>query len=57
MFEEEDAEAGCRMMAKCCACGAFNPARAEELLFRMQERGFLHSPRGFSTLETAPKGR
>jgi hypothetical protein len=32
-----------RMMAKCCECGAFNPARAEALLERMRERGFLHS--------------
>ncbi len=30
-----------RLMAKCCECGAFNPARAEALLARMQERGFL----------------
>jgi hypothetical protein len=34
-----------RMMAKCCECGAFNPLRAEMLLTRMQERGFLDSPR------------
>lgn len=34
-----------RMMAKCCECGAFNPARAEALLTRMRERGFLHSAR------------
>jgi len=34
-----------RMMAKCCECGAFNPARAEALLTRMRERGFLHSER------------
>ncbi len=34
-----------RMMAKCCECGAFNPARAEALLSRMRERGFLNSPR------------
>jgi hypothetical protein len=34
-----------RMMAKCCECGAFNPARAEELLTRMRERGFLYSER------------
>jgi len=33
------------MMAKCCMCGAFNPARAEALLDKMLERGFLHSPR------------
>ena len=33
------------MMAKCCMCGAFNPARAEALLNKMLERGFLHSPR------------
>lgn len=33
------------MMAKCCECGAFNPARAEALLERMQERGFLYSER------------
>jgi hypothetical protein len=32
-----------RMMAKCCECGAFNPARAEALLERMRHRGFLHS--------------
>ena len=34
-----------RMMAKCCECGAFNPARAEALLERMRERGFLYSER------------
>jgi hypothetical protein len=33
------------MMAKCCECGAFNPARAEALLTRMRECGFLDSPR------------
>jgi len=33
------------MMAKCCECGAFNPARAEALLSRMQECGFLRSAR------------
>jgi hypothetical protein len=32
-----------RMMAKCCECGAFNPARAEALLDRIWSRGFLHS--------------
>lgn len=34
-----------RMMAKCCECGAFNPARAESLLARMCEKGFLYSER------------
>lgn len=34
-----------KMMAKCCECGAFNPARAEALLARMRERGFLYSER------------
>ncbi len=34
-----------RMMAKCCECGAFNPARAEALLTRMRDRGFLYSKR------------
>jgi hypothetical protein len=34
-----------RMMAKCCECGAFNPSRAEALLTRMRDQGFLHSPR------------
>jgi hypothetical protein len=34
-----------RMMAKCCECGAFNAARAEALLTRMRERGFLDSKR------------
>lgn len=34
-----------KMMAKCCECGAFNPARAESLLARMRERGFLYSER------------
>jgi hypothetical protein len=34
-----------RMMAKCCMCGAFNPARAEVLLERMRESGFLYSRR------------
>ncbi len=33
-----------RMMAKCCECGAFNPSRAEALLTRMRDRGFLDSP-------------
>jgi len=33
------------MMAKCCMCGAFNPARAEALLEKMLEKGLLHSPR------------
>lgn len=28
-------------MAKCCECGAFNPARAEKLLRNMLEKGFL----------------
>ena len=30
-----------RIMGKCCECGAFNPQRAERLLERMQERGYL----------------
>ncbi len=34
-----------RTMVKCCECGAFNPARAEALLERMRERGFLYSER------------
>jgi pentatricopeptide repeat protein len=34
-----------RMLAKCCACGAFNPDRAEALFERMRERGFLYSKR------------
>jgi hypothetical protein len=34
-----------RMLAKCCACGAFNPARAEVLFERMLEKGFLYSRR------------
>ncbi|MEW6334945.1 MAG: hypothetical protein AB1558_11810 [Thermodesulfobacteriota bacterium] len=34
-----------RMMAKCCECGAFNPLRAETLLTRMLEQGFLLSQR------------
>jgi len=34
-----------KMMAKCCECGAFNPTRAEQLLTRMRERGFLYSER------------
>ena len=28
-----------RIMAKCCACGAFNPARAEMLLEKMKKQG------------------
>jgi hypothetical protein len=32
-----------RMMAKCCECGVFNPARAEALLTRMRDRGFLYT--------------
>ena len=34
-----------RMMAKCCECGAFNPSRAEALLMRMRDSGFLYSQR------------
>ena len=34
-----------RLMAKCCECGAFNPSRAEALLTRMREHGFLNSQR------------
>ncbi|MEI7670614.1 MAG: hypothetical protein WCK00_00730 [Deltaproteobacteria bacterium] len=34
-----------RMLAKCCECGAFNPARAEALFERMLERSFLHTAR------------
>ena len=34
-----------RMLAKCCECGAFNPARAEALFERMREQGFLYSRR------------
>jgi len=34
-----------RMMAKCCECGAFNTLRAETLLARMLELGFLVSQR------------
>ena len=34
-----------RMMAKCCECGSFNPFRAEALLTRMPDRGFLDSQR------------
>jgi hypothetical protein len=30
-----------KIMAKCCVCGVFNPARAEILLKKMQERGYL----------------
>jgi hypothetical protein len=37
-----------RMMAKCCMCGAFNPARAEDLLTRMRDRGFLYSKTAMS---------
>jgi len=46
-----------RMMAKCCECGAFNPARAEALLDRMRNRGFLHSERRASSngLATLPE--
>jgi hypothetical protein len=33
------------MMAKCCECGAFNPSRAEALLTRMRDQGFLSSKR------------
>jgi len=28
-----------RIMAKCCACGAFNPTRAEMLLEKMKKQG------------------
>lgn len=34
-----------KMMAKCCMCGAFNPARAEALLERMRASGFLYAKR------------
>jgi hypothetical protein len=34
-----------RLMAKCCECGAFNPSRAESLLMRISESGFLSSKR------------
>jgi hypothetical protein len=46
-----------RMMAKCCECGAFNPARAEALLDRMRSRGFLHSEKRASShgLATLPE--
>lgn len=30
-----------KIMAKCCVCGVFNPARAEILLEKMQEIGYL----------------
>jgi hypothetical protein len=30
-----------KIMAKPCVCGVFNPARAETLLKKMQESGFL----------------
>jgi hypothetical protein len=30
-----------KIMAKCCVCGVFNPARAEILLERVQESGYL----------------
>jgi hypothetical protein len=30
-----------RIMAKCCECGVFNPARAEALLERIQKKGSL----------------
>jgi hypothetical protein len=43
------------MMAKCCECGAFNPARAEALLERMRERGFLHSAAFSHGLATLPE--
>ena len=33
------------MMAKCCECGAFNPFRAEALITRMRDQGFLGSPK------------
>jgi hypothetical protein len=46
-----------RMMAKCCECGAFNPARAEALLERMRERGFLHSAPPSHGLATLPEKR
>jgi hypothetical protein len=31
------------VMAKCCECGVFNPIRAEKLLEKIQEEGFLYS--------------
>ena len=34
-----------RMMAKCCLCGAFNPVRAEALLTKMLDQGWLHAPK------------
>lgn len=30
-----------RIMAKCCVCGVFNPARAEAMLERIQKKGSL----------------
>ena len=33
-----------RLMAKCCMCGAFNPTRAEALLQKMLDEGWLHAP-------------
>jgi hypothetical protein len=33
-----------RIMAKCCECGVFNPARAEQLLRRMQDAGCRPAP-------------
>ena len=34
-----------KIMAKCCVCGVFNPARAEILLERVQESGYLSGER------------
>jgi uncharacterized Zn finger protein len=31
-------EEAARMMARCCECGAFNPARAEVLLERIHKK-------------------
>ncbi len=32
-----------RVLARCCECGVFNPARAEHLLEKVQKSGFLSS--------------
>ena len=36
---------GARLLAKCCECGVFNPARAEILLERVQKKGLLVAER------------
>jgi len=44
-------KAAARMLGKCCECGVFNPARAEQMLEQILEKGGTFSQPGLFTKE------